>query len=42
VLWDAPDCDSVDASRYLDGLVEAVTLADVGAPGVTDLIPSTA
>jgi hypothetical protein len=29
VLWDAPDCDSVDASRYMAGLVEAVTLADV-------------
>jgi hypothetical protein len=29
VLWDAPDCDSVDAGRYMAGLVEAVTLADV-------------
>ena len=29
VLWDAPDCDSVDASHYMAGLVEAVTLADV-------------
>lgn len=28
-LWDAPDCDSVDASRYMAGLVEAITLADV-------------
>jgi hypothetical protein len=28
-LWDAPDCDSVDASQYMAALVEALTLADV-------------
>jgi hypothetical protein len=29
VLWDTPDCDSVDASQYMATLVEALTLADV-------------
>jgi hypothetical protein len=29
VLWDAPDCDSVDASEYMAALVEVLTLADV-------------
>jgi hypothetical protein len=28
VLWDTPDCDSVNASGYLPGLAEAITLAD--------------
>ena len=29
VLWDTPDCDSVGAERYLAGLVEALSLADL-------------
>ncbi len=29
VLWDAPDCDAVDAHEYQEGLIEALTLADV-------------
>ncbi len=29
VLWDTPDCDSVGAERYLSGLVETLSLADL-------------
>lgn len=29
VLWDTPDCDSVGAERYLPGLIEALSLADL-------------
>jgi hypothetical protein len=29
VLWDTPDCDSVGAEFYLDGLIEALSLADL-------------
>jgi hypothetical protein len=28
VLWDTPDCDSVGSTRYMIGLVEALTQAD--------------
>jgi hypothetical protein len=28
-IWDTPDCDAVGSSRYLAGVVEAVTAADV-------------
>jgi hypothetical protein len=29
VLWDLPDCDSVGAERFLPGLIEALSLADL-------------
>ena len=29
VLWDTPDCDSVGAERWLPGLAEALSLADL-------------
>lgn len=29
VLWDAPDCDAIDARQYQQGLVEALTIADL-------------
>ncbi len=29
VLWDTPDCDSVGADRWLAGLIEALSLADL-------------
>jgi hypothetical protein len=29
IVWDAPDCDSVESSRYDRALVEVLTLADV-------------
>jgi hypothetical protein len=29
VLWDSPDCDSIGSTRYLAGVIEAATVADV-------------